>query len=609
MRLRVFHLDVEIRFGICELKLCPMAGPARLITLNIGSQTIGLAEFRATHGRLVLLRYCFREMPLDPETGQRRETVVAPHEMAVALREMMREMQFHRGPVNYAVPAQSVFARFVKLPALEAEKIDKIVAFEAQQNVPFPLDQVVWDYQLVGGGMGEQIQVVIVAIKRDLLDEINNAVEESGLQTRIVGMASMGLYNAFCYNYPDLTGCSLLVDLGARTSNVLFIESGRIFLRSVPIGSSAITAAIGREFKESLDAAETRKNRDGFVALAGAPEPAEADVGRVSKIARSTMTRLHAELMRSITHYRAQQQGNRPERIFLCGGGAGMPNMREFFQEKFQLPIEFFNPLKNVSVSESEPDAARSAHLLGELVGLALRSVTTCPMQLNLLPARVVQRQDLEKRSPFFIAAAACLLVALLAWSAYYTRASQVALQTAQMMRQKNEAMHVAEGQLDKVKKQITALDNVATPLITAVNDRNFWPQIIEDLNTRLPESDIWITELAATSAGKVLGLPPEKRAGETAATPSTTAAATGANTAAGGKAIDGILVRGLYLYNPKQQEIVVDYLRNLAKSPFFAIDARTPERVIKSNSVPNDSEWAFPYELQLTLRKPVKMP
>ena len=586
-----------------------MAGPARLITLNIGSQTIGLAEFRVTHGRLVLLRYSFRETPLDPETGQRRETLVAPHEMPVALREMMNELNVHRGPFNYAVPAQSVFARFVKLPALEAEKIDKIVAFEAQQNVPFPLDQVVWDYQLVGGGMGEQIQVVIVAIKRDLLDEINNAVEESGLQTRIVDMASMGLYNAFCYSYPELHGCSLLVDIGARTSNVLFIEAGRIFLRSVPIGSSVITAAIAREFNESLAAAETRKNRDGFVALAGAAEPANPEVGRVSKIARSTMTRLHAELMRSITHYRAQQQGNRPERIFLCGGGAGMPNMREFFQEKFQLPIEFFNPLKNVSVSESLPDVGHSAYLLGELVGLALRSVTVCPMQLNLLPARIVQRQDLEKRRPFFIAAAACILVALLGWSAYYTLAAQVAVRTAQTMRQKNETMHAAEAQLDKVKKQITALDNVATPLITAVNDRNFWPQILEDLNTRLPESDIWITELAATSGGKTLGLPSEKRAGETAPTPSATVAATGAKTAAAGKAIDGILVRGLYLYNPKQQEIVVDYLRNLAKSPFFAVDARTPERVIKSNSVPNDTEWAFPYELQLTLRKPVKMP
>ena len=71
---------------------------------------------------------------------------------------------------------------------------------------------------------------------------------------------------------------------------------------------------------------------------------------------------------------------------------------------------------------------------------------------------------------------------------------------------------------------------------------------------------------------------------------------------------IDGINVRGLYLYNPKQQEIVVDYLRNLANSPLFAVDTKTPERFIKSNSVPNDTEWAFPFELQLTLRKPVKM-
>jgi type IV pilus assembly protein PilM len=457
--------------------------------------------------------------------------------------------------------------------------------------------------------MGEQIQVVIVAIKRDLLDEINNAVEETGLLTRIVDVASMGLHNAFCYNYTDLNGCSLLVDIGARTTNVLFIESGRIFSRSLPIGSSAITAAISREFGESIPAAETRKNRDGFVALGGAAEPADPNIGRVSKIVRSTMTRLHAELMRSITHYCAQQQGNRPERIFLCGGGAGMPNTREFFYEKFQLPIEFFNPLQNVSVSESVPEAARSAHLLGELVGLALRSVTVCPMELNLLPASVVQRQELEKRRPFFIAAAACILLALLGWSAYYTRAAQVAQQTAQTMRQKNDSMHAAEVHLDKLKKEITGLDNIATPLITAVSDRNFWPQILEDLNTRLPESNIWITELAATSGGKVLGAP-EKRAGEATPVPSPTQpSSTTKAAAAAGKVIDGIMVRGLYLYNPKQQEIVVDYLRNLAKSPFFTVDPRPPERVIKSNSVPNDTEWAFPYELQLMLRKPVKLP
>src|SRR6266481_5461750 len=588
-----------------------MPGPARLITLNLGSQTIGLAEFRAAHGGLVLVNYRLRETPLDPEIGHRRDVNLALHETAAVLREMMREMQIHGGQVNYAVPAQSVFARFVKLPGLDATKVDQIIAFEAQQNVPFPIDEVVGDYQLVGGGLGEQIQVVIVAIKRDLLDDINNAVEETALRTRIVGVASMALYNAFRYSYPDLGDCSLLLDIGARTTNILFVEPGGFFLRSIPLGGSAITAAIAREFNEPFAAAETRKKRDGFVGLGGAyAEPGDPDIARVSKIARSTMTRLHAELMRSVTHYRAQQQGNRPVRIFLCGGRARLPYMRESFHEKFHVPIEFFNPLQNVTVAESAPtqDVARSAHLLGELVGLALRTVTVCPMELNLRPATVVRRHDLEKRRPFFIAAAACILLALLGWSAYYTRAAQVAQQTAETLRQKNDTMRVAEGQLDKLKKEITALDNTATPLITAVNDRNFWPQILEQLNSRLPESDIWITELAATSGGKLLGVS-EKRAAESAATPPPAAAGPTAKTAAGGNVIDGINLRGLYLWNPKQQEIVVDYLRNLANSPLFAVDAKTPERFIKSNSVPNDTEWAFPFELQLTLRKPVKMP
>src|SRR5215475_11729665 len=440
-----------------------MPAAARLITVNLGSQTIGLAEFRVAHGSLVLVNYRLHEVPLDPETGHRRDAHLASEEGAAVLREMMPQMQIHHRLVNYALPAQSVFARFVKLPPLGREKLDKIISFEAQQNVPFPLDEVVWDYQIVGGGMDAEIQVVLVAIKVDLLDEINPAVEGTGLQTSIVDIAPMALYNAFRYSYPEIDDCSLLLDIGARTTNILFIELGRIFLRSIPLGGSAITAAIAREFNEPFVAAETRKKRDGFVGLGGAyAEPADPNIVRVSKIARSTMTRLHAELMRSVTHYRAQQQGNRPARIYLCGGGAGMPYMREFFQEKFQVPIEYFNPLQNVKVAESAPtqDVARSAHLLGELVGLALRGATICPMELNLRPAIVVRRHDLEKRRTFFIAAAACILLALLGWSAYYTRAAQVAQQAAETIRQKNGTMHVAEGQLDKLKKEITALDN-----------------------------------------------------------------------------------------------------------------------------------------------------
>ena len=583
-----------------------MAIPTRIISLNLGSQTIGLAEFRVqAHGGLVLLGYRLRELPVEAAGEEMRRT-----QMTIALREMLDELHIKRGVVNYALPAQSVFSRFVNLPAIEQEKIEKIVSFEAQQNVPFPIDEVVWDYQLVGGGLDQQVQVVLIAIKVDLLEEINAAVEETGLRTSIVDVAPMARYNAFRYNYSNLSGCSLLAYIGARMTNVLFIEPGKVFSRSVPIGGSSITAAIAKEFGESFREAETRKRRDGFVSLGGAyAEPADPDVARVSKIVRTIMTRLHAELMRSIGHYRGQQQGSRPERIFLCGGSASMPYMREFFKEKLHLPVEFFNPLQNVTVSESAPilDVTRSAHLLGELVGLALRSANACPMELNLRSASVVRRQELEKRRPFFTVAAACFLVALIGWSAYYTRAAQVTARSTEALQQKNDTMRAAEARLDKLKKQTASLDSVATPLITAINDRNFWPQILDDLNSRLPEADIWITELAATSGGKVLGAG-ERRIVESAA-PSAAATSPAPATGAAGPAIDGIMVRGLYLYNPKQQEIVLDYFRNLANSPFFTIDPKTPERVIKSNSVPNDAEWAFPYELQLTLRKPVKLP
>ena len=584
-----------------------MAATTRIVSLNVGSQTLGLAEFRMQpHGGLVLHDYRLREILTEPAGETMRQAQIAR-----VLCEMMDELEIKSGHVNYAAAGQSVFARFVKLPAVDEEKIEKIISFEAQQNVPFPIDEVVWDYQLVGGGADEQIQVVLVAIKTDLLDEINNAVEESGLQTSIVDVAPMALYNAFRYNYSDLSGCSLLVDIGARTTNLLFIEPGKIFSRSVPIGGNSITAAIAKEFGETLAAAELRKKRDAFVSLGGAyVEPEDVDVVRASKIVRSTMTRLHAELMRSISHYRAQQQGNRPERVFLCGGSASTPYMREFFQEKLQLPIEFFNALRNVAVADSAPVGmlARSAHLLGELVGLALRTVTECPMELNLRPASVVRAQALEKRRPFLIMAAACFILALVGWGTYYARAAQETRQSTERLQPKIDKMRAAEAKFNKLRKDTASLDSMATPLVTAIKDRNFWPEILEDLNARLPKEDIWITELVAMSGGKAIGVD-EKRMMEIAPNPVTSPSAGKGTTArTSGTAIDGILLRGLYLLNPKQEQVVVDYFRNLVGSPFFAIDPNDQARAIKP-STPTNTEWAFPYELHLDLRKPVEIP
>src|SRR5436305_3222729 len=123
-----------------------MAAPARILSANVGSQTISLADFRPLgDGGLVLRAYRRRELVTEnPAEAMRHAQVTG------MLRDMLDELGIRNAAANYAVPAQSVFARFVKLPAVDEEKIERIIAFEAQQNVPFPMYEVVWDYQLVG---------------------------------------------------------------------------------------------------------------------------------------------------------------------------------------------------------------------------------------------------------------------------------------------------------------------------------------------------------------------------------------------------------------------------------------------------------------------------
>lgn len=584
-----------------------MPAAPRILSLNLGSQTAALAEFRSeARGGLVLVGYRTREILAEAGNEAARNM-----QIAAALREMMAELGVKSGAVNYAVAAQSVFARFVKLPAVEEEKIERIIAFEAQQNVPFPIEEVVWDYQLVGSRTDPELQVVLVAIKSDLLEGVNGAVESAGLRPALVDVASMALYNAFRFNYSELADCSLLIDLGARTTNLLFIEPGKVFSRSVPIGGSSISAALAKEFNEPVAAAEFRKRRDGFVSLGGAyAEPSDPDVARVSKTIRGTMTRLHAEVMRSISHYRSQQQGNAPARIFLCGGGASIPYMREFFHEKLQVPTELFHPLRNVAVGEGVAgnEIAQSSHLLGEVVGLALRATATCPMELNLRTASLGRAQDFNRRRPWLILAAACFLLGLLGWSFYYLRAASVTRRATATLTLRVETMRGIADQMDGVRKRTSALDEVAAPLAAAANDRSFWVDLLEDMNARLPKEKIWITELVAISGGKPVGdLLRPARIERSAATP-TPAPRTQATAKAAPPAIDGVLVRGLYLYNPRQQEVVVDFFRELVKSPWFAIEAKDQARVMRPTT-PNESEWAYPYELRLDLKNPVPLP
>ena len=377
-----------------------MAAPNRILSLNLGTQTVAVADFKTgQNGGLVLTNYKTSELLADPALPDATRLA----QTKLTLSEMVGALGYKGQKVNFAISSQAIFTRFVKLPSVGEEQVDQIVTFEAQQNVPYPIHEVVWDYQLVDSGETAQVEVVIVAIKADLLDEINEAVEASTLKSQTIDVAPMALYNAFRYNYSDLTGCTLIIDIGARTTNLIFIEPNKVFSRSiVNQGGNTITQAIAKDFGEPFVAAEERKRRDAFVSLGGSyADPDDPEVARVSKIVRNSMTRLHAEIARSISFYRSQQQGTPPARVLLCGGTTSLPYMREFFHEKLQLPVEFFNPLRNVAVEGAHlnlEEVGRHAHTLGELVGLALRGISSCPMELNLRPASVVKRQRLSER-------------------------------------------------------------------------------------------------------------------------------------------------------------------------------------------------------------------
>ena len=386
---------------------------------------MSLAEFQTTaSGGLVLSRFQQGEILGDPAVDATR---LAQSKLEV--QSLVANFGLKGAKVNYAIASNVVFIRPVTLPSVgDRAQVEQIVGFEAAQNVPYPINQVVWDWQLLDDGSDGSVEVILGAIKSDLLDDINDAVESSGVRAGVVEIGPLALYNAFRYNYSDADGCSLIVDIGSRTTNLIFVEPGKIFPRRLNIGGSSVTTAIAKDLNLPFSEADKMKVDEGFVSLGGGyAEPDNADLARMSKIIRNQMTRLHQEIALSITFYRSEHGGASPTRVLLAGGTASFPSMREFFQEKFAgMEVDFFNPLRNVSVASNlnVDEIASKAHSIGELVGLALRSANSCPLELSLRPQSVTAAEARAKQKPFIVGTGICILAALGAMYAYYGKAA-----------------------------------------------------------------------------------------------------------------------------------------------------------------------------------------
>lgn len=633
-----------------------MADTQTSVVLNIGSQRISMAVFSVSKtGGLLLKAYDSESIVADPSMDVARIS-----QTRVAIADLVARLKIGKTKVRYAISGQAVFTRFVKLPPIQEDNIERLVTFEAQQHVPFPLNEVVWDYELIEGATDKE--VVIVAIKGDSLDEINDTVNDNALITSEVDVAPMALYNAFRSTYGFSEEPILVIDIGAKTSNLLYIEGARFFTRSIAIGGVSITAAIAKEYNVSFIEAEHQKVTNGLVALGGGhTEQLDESVAALAMVIRNALSRLPAEIARTTNYYRSQHGGSAPRKVFLAGGGANLPYTLEFFQEKLNLPVEYFNPVHNVTISSSVDAAVvqREGHLMGELVGLGLRGIGKSEINIDLVPVSVQQVRAADRRKPFLVAAAVLLVAGAGAWATFQNVAARKAMDKARTVTEQRENLTPLKAKTEALLKREAALRRVADAYTQLESEHSEWMEMIAEIRESFTSDAVWLTDMEPVSgfdptkalepaeAGKkgpngspithpdfvktpfgqssLLELKAE--AAPVAPPKNTKQKGKGKEVAAAvaepAHVANAILIRGYWRENPKSQNIVSELLKRLSKMSatfkFEIPDPKNPKKtlnlvddqnlnkIMKITSVSSKSgDLAQPFEITIPLSREI---
>src|SRR6266566_770882 len=229
-----------------------MLNAKSFLAIDFGAVNLKIAEFEINdEGGLLLKQYGLKSLGQEGTQESTREAA-----MTLALPELLSEKSFGSKVINLCAPGFHTFSKFVKLPPVDTSKVTQIIQYEAQQNVPFPLEEVVWDYQILGTTPTGELEVLLVAIKADVVEGLFRVTESTKLHLQLADVSPAALCNAFRYNYGDLEDCTMLLDIGAKTSNLLFFEKGKVFSRSINLGANSITQDFANESKKKFDLAE-----------------------------------------------------------------------------------------------------------------------------------------------------------------------------------------------------------------------------------------------------------------------------------------------------------------------------------------------------------------
>lgn len=375
------------------------------IGVDIGSNTVKVVQLKRSGQNIELEKvgtadiYAGGERPADPG-AQRRAKVDA----------VKRALNSAKISVKHSVSSvcgESIIVRYLQLPEMPEDELKKALQWEAEEYIPFRLDEVNIDSMVLGKSDpgSERVDVLLVSAKKDVVDDHLSVIRDAGLTPKVLDVDSFAFLNCYEANYANsASDCVALINIGAEITGICIYQNGvSRFSRDIPVGGNTITAAIRSHLRCSYTEAENLKLMHG----ASAPADASKDTTKafsgslmdtirgtveemtgakdesnkeamVSKAITGVVHDLISEVRRSIEFFENQVRGLSVSKIVLGGGAARMENLKENFEHDLSLPVEIIDPLRRIRVSGRDAKAAQIdpiRHSLAVGIGLGIRGL------------------------------------------------------------------------------------------------------------------------------------------------------------------------------------------------------------------------------------------
>lgn len=443
--------------------------------IEIGANAIKAMRLMRHGNRIELAEYevlPFRHILTTPDLN-------VDEAVQVNLDAFLARHDLAKTSVIVSVPGHMAFARFAKLPPVEPKKIPDIVRFEAVQQIPFPIDQVEWDYQVFQQEDSPDVEVGIFAITKERVLSFLNNLRQVGLELDALTLSPLAVYNAFSYeaegeSEPEGT---IYMDVGSQCTDVIIVESGGIWLRTLPIGGNNFTDALVRAFKLSFAKAEKLKREAGTSKYAR----------QIFQAMRPVFADLVQEMQRSLGYYQSLNREAKLARLVGVGSTFRLPGLQKFLKQQLQIEVSRPDGFKRIAVEgKREADFAENALNLATAYGLALQGLGMEQVSANILPGHIIKQRLWRAKQPWIVAAAACVAIGVgLAGARYFVESASNRAAVGDSNKKVNPIIRRAEKFGDQMRRITEGTDpRMRIENLRRILDyRDVWPKLLEDIS------------------------------------------------------------------------------------------------------------------------------